>query len=89
MQRNATDVYVAICTKACYGFNSIQGSDEAQASRPGGPASQASRPPKKKNFFFVTLREIFFFFLLGKIFRYLAKFGKKIWILLTSLLDRL
>ena len=68
---------------------SIQGSDEAQASRPGGPASQASRPPKKKIFFPVTSAELFFFFSLGKIFGYLAKFGKKIWILLTSLLDRL
>ena len=56
-----------------------QGSDEAQASR----------PPKKKFFFPVTSAELFFFFSLGKIFGYLAKFGKKIWILLTSLLDRL
>ena len=60
--------------------------------RPPGREARPPRPPglpKKKFFFFVTLREFFFFFLLGKIFRYLAKFGKKIWILLTSLLDRL
>ena len=53
------------------------------------PASEVFSRPSTQIFFPVTSAELFFFFSLGKIFGYLAKFGKKIWILLTSLLDRL